>query len=116
MLIPSGDVLQNLAMPYMVRVGAIEANVSGVGARGYAVWRSATTVYVQFGKIEVVGSGTSKFCWRRTPKLLRYRRKSIEAARALAKALIAAQLRPSVKGSYQKLPPGTRIRTRRKRR
>src|SRR5688572_21576485 len=100
-------------MPHLVRVGAISQNVSKVGARGYAVWRSGATVFVLFGKIEVVGSGTSKFYWRHTPTLLRYPRRSIRAARALAKALINAQLRPNVKGSYQKLPSGTRIRIRR---
>ena len=54
-------------MPYLVRVGAIESNVSGVGSRGYAVFRSGRRVTVWFGKIEVHGSGVSRFYWYHQP-------------------------------------------------
>jgi hypothetical protein len=94
---------------YLVRIGRIESNVGKTGARGYVVKRSGTTVTVLLGKIEAIGGGTTRFYWRYHPKPHVYRRSSITAARALAKKLVDAQLRPGVKGSYHKLPPGVRI-------
>jgi hypothetical protein len=103
-------------MPYMVRVGAIDTNVSGVGSRGYAVFRSGRRVTVWFGKIEVRGSGVSRFYWCRQPSKKKHPLcKTVEQARALARDLIQEQLRDGVKGSYLKLPPNVRIRSHKRR-
>lgn len=96
-------------MAYLVRIGRIETNVGGTGARGYVVTRSGSVVTVVFGKIEAVGSGTTRFYWRHDAKPRTYRRSSIKSARALVKELVAAQLRTNARGGYHKLPPGIRI-------
>lgn len=102
-------------MPDLVRIGPIAQNASGVGARGYVVRRTGTIVIVEYGKIEVVGSGRSRFNWLRKPQLIRYARKTIASARTLARELVRDQLRPGSKGGYSRLPTGTRIRHRRTR-
>ncbi len=99
-------------MPYMVRVGAIDTNGSGVGSRGYAVFRSGRRVTVWFGKIEVRGSGVSRFYWYRQPSRKNHPLcKTVEQARVLARELIQNQLRDGVKGSYLRLPGNVRIRS-----
>src|SRR5688500_5219486 len=96
-------------MPFLVRIGRIETNVSGVGARGYAVFRVGRTVVTLFGKVEALGSGRTRFFWRRNPARKTYRCRSIEAARKLARRLIQEQLSEGVSGGYQRLPGGVRI-------
>jgi len=97
-------------MRYKVRVGVIAENATEVGARGYAVAVHGRTVVVHYGKIEVTGSGTSKFHWKRTPKPYPYPCSTPKAARAKARELVRKQLQQNSKGSYQLLPKDVRIR------
>src|SRR5688572_30076763 len=96
-------------MPFLVRIGRIDQNISGVGARGYAVFRDGRTVRFTFGKIEALGSGRTRFYWHseRTlaPKDVPYR----SGARSFARALVREQLAAGPSGGYARLPGTTRI-------
>jgi hypothetical protein len=70
---PGGLIPEGWTMVFMIRIGLIDVNMSGVGARGYAVGRSGKTVTVLFGKVEAVGKKT-RFRWAKQPKRLVYRR------------------------------------------
>lgn len=97
-------------MPYLVRIGRIDENVSGVGSRGYAVFRNGRSVTVWFGKIEAIGSGTTRFYWSREPTVKRQPAcRTIAEARNLARKLVRQQLLPNAKGRYMRLPAGIRI-------
>jgi len=50
-------------MAWFALIGNVAANKTGVGARGYQVFRRGTTIVCRFGKIEVTGGGTSRFRW-----------------------------------------------------
>lgn len=102
-------------MPYLVRVGRIDTNLSTVGSRGYAVFRKGTQVVVQYGKIEAIGRLTTRFYWCWTPNEVIHKRRSVTEAARLAARLVAKQLQPNSKGRYQKLRPGVRIRSHRRR-
>lgn len=94
---------------YLVRIGPIRSNPSGVGSRGYSVAQVGTTVTVLFGKIEAVGGATTQFRWRYRPRPKNTRCSSSQAAKALAKKLVKDQLKPNAKGSYVMLPKRVRI-------
>jgi hypothetical protein len=83
-------------VPFLVRIGRIQTNVSGVGARGYGVFRAGRTVVTLFGKVEALGSGKTRFFWRRQPGSKTYRCSSTEAARQLARRLVREQLSEGV--------------------
>lgn len=96
-------------MPYLVRIGRIDQNVSGVGSRGYAVVRTGRKVIVKFGKVEAVGGGTTRFYWVGTPARKPTTCRTIQEARVLARELVRRQRLANGKGSYHKLPAGVRI-------
>ena len=98
-------------MPFLVRIGAIEGNVSGVGARGYVVSRAGRAVQITFGKVEAVGSGRTQFYWRRKPGTKTYSCRSIAAARLLVRSIIREQLADTKSGGYHRLPAGVRIQS-----
>lgn len=91
-------------MPYFVRVGAFRGNVSGVGARGYHIFRKAQTVTVRWGAIEARPG--ARFYWRYTSeKVFRFR--SVAAAASWHAAEIK---RRSNREHYSRLPSGQSIR------
>ena len=96
-------------MPYLVRIGGIDQNLSGVGARGYGVFQKGRTVTVLYGKLEARGGRRTRFYWRSTPQEIGYRRSTIEGARALSRELVREQLLTNASGRYTKLPNGVRI-------
>ena len=96
-------------MPYLVRIGTIESNVSGVGAQGYGVFRSGRIVTVLYGKVEARGSGRTRFYWRGHPRKLTYPRSTVTRARQLSRTLIREQMLQTSSGKYTKLPKGVRI-------
>jgi hypothetical protein len=53
-------------MAYLTRVGGIPTNRSGVGARGYHVYRRGTQVHVVYGRIGMEQGRTVGFSWART--------------------------------------------------
>jgi hypothetical protein len=92
-------------MPYLVRIGAIETNVSGVGARGYAVFRSGKRVRVMWGKVIASGSLHTKIRWAHEPSSLVHPAcRSEKAARLMARRLVESMQR-----KYSLLPSGVRI-------
>ena len=58
---------------------------------------------------------TTRFYWRRKPRRIEYSCATVEAARILARKLVAQQLETNGKGSYLRLPAGVRIRSYRRR-
>jgi hypothetical protein len=40
-------------MPYLVKIGAIQTNKSGVGSRGYHIYRRSQTLVTVWGRVEV---------------------------------------------------------------
>jgi L-amino acid N-acyltransferase YncA len=97
-------------MPYLVRIGAIATNASGVGARGYAVFRSGKRVRVLWGKVIASGSLHTRFRWATEPSSRVHPTCRTEgAARFLARRIVETMQRPTVKGGYSLLPSGVRI-------
>jgi hypothetical protein len=97
-------------MTYLVRIGRIDQNISGVGSRGYAVHRKDRKVTVIFGKIEAIGRGRTRFYWCGEPTIKPHPMcKTAQLAKSLARALVQQQLLANAKGSYMRLPKGARI-------
>jgi hypothetical protein len=91
-------------MPYFVRVGVIEQNKSGVGARGYYLSRRGTVVSVTFGGIAVLGDRSFVWAWRK-PRLVTHRCRTVDLARTKYRALVDEKLREG----YARLPTGIAI-------
>jgi len=89
-------------MPYFVRVGAIHSNKSGVGSRGYQLFRRGRNVIVRWGSVKVMPG--RRFFWIYKQEK-RSHLASEMAARAELKELVEARSK-----SYSKLPRGARIR------
>jgi hypothetical protein len=91
-------------MAYFVRIGAFRGNVSGVGSRGYHIFRRAQKVIVRWGAIEVRPG--ARFYWRYAQeKVFRFRSVSAAASR------LAAEIkRRAVRERYSQLPRGQKIR------
>ena len=90
-------------MAYFVKIGPFPENWSGVGSRGYHIYRRGKTVIVRWGAIEVKSG--ARFYWRyANPKTFPF--KSEQAA----KAWLAAEIeRRESRQRYSRLPPGQRI-------
>jgi hypothetical protein len=97
-------------MPYLVRIGVIPSNVSGVGSRGYHVFRRGRTVVRRWAGVEV--TNTREFYWCQERQELRERRRSEEAARATLRRHLK---RLEDGDGYDRLPRGVRIRAPRSR-
>ncbi len=99
-------------MPFLVRIGRIDSNKSGVGSRGYAIRCVGKTVVLRWGQVDVIGgsiywggNGRVGGFWEK-----RIRRSSPAAARRYArwkkKILCTAE---TTRGGYHCLPAGARI-------
>ena len=94
-------------MPYFVKVGAIPENLSGVGARGYHLFRRGLCVVVLWGGI-VVGSGR-RFYWNsKKTQRKKFRFRSVDGAQRKVAALLAER----TSRGYSRLPAGAKIRSR----
>jgi len=91
-------------MTYFVKIGAIEENKSGVGSRGYHLFRRGSNVVARWGAIKV--SQDRKFYWCYVPQEETYTFRSEQAAREEIQQL--AQHRVEQKG-YSRLPAGAKI-------
>ena len=90
-------------MPYFVRVGAIRSNLSGVGARGYHIFRRKRKVIVRSGAIEV--RARARFFWRYVAE----RAYSFRSERDAMTWLAAEIYRRVALRRYSRLPKGHRI-------
>lgn len=96
-------------MPYLTRVGHIPLNKTGVGARGYHVYRRGKSVRVIWGAIEVERRQTVRICWARATAQRDYRYRTESAA---ADALQQIVEEKELKG-YVRLGVGAKIHSRR---
>ena len=102
-------------MPYFIRIGRIEENVSKVGSRGYLLYRTGSYVVHRWGAIEVIGR---RFYWcnwaavrKHGTKIRKF--KSIQAARDyLRKEKLRRCSDREYDERYHCLPPGAIIRAR----
>lgn len=92
-------------MAYFVKVGAIPSNKSGIGSRGFHIYRRGSHVFTVWGPVEV--RRLRLFFWAQTTQFKSYRCSSTAAAIRKRKALIEER---SEKRGYSRLPTGVRIR------
>jgi hypothetical protein len=93
------------AIPYLVQIGSVPENKTGVGSRGYHVYRRGTRVRVVWGPVCTLRGRSVKVVWERTTMHKDYRRSNERAATALVKDIVAERLREG----YSLLPVGARI-------
>lgn len=88
-------------MPYFVRIGAIKSNQSGVGARGYHLFRRGRTIITRWGAVAVLPGRAFRWIWRREKTYLM-------RSEAAAKSSYQRRLRER-SASYDRLPVGASI-------
>lgn len=104
-------------MPYLVRIGRIDTNKSGVGSRGYQIVCRGKSVVLRWGQVDVIGG--SIYWGGDGPRRNRYsqmtvRRSSAAAARRFARWKKGILCTPgTTRGGYHCLPTGSRIYLRR---
>jgi hypothetical protein len=92
-------------MPYLVKIGAIRTNKSGVGSRGYHIYRRSHRVITVWGRVEVKPRG-KRFYWASTTQYKEVSYPSIPAALERMKALVDQRIQGE---KYSLLPRGARI-------
>jgi hypothetical protein len=90
-------------MPYFVKIGAMPGNKSGVGSRGYQLFRRGRVVIARWGGVTV--DPGRKFYWRSLQEK-RYRHRSEAEAKLDLQTRIADRI--DIDG-YSRLPTGARI-------
>src|SRR5450755_3364898 len=53
-----------LAMPYLIYIGANEANRAGTSSKGYWIYRRGFDVVARWGPIDSMGARGARFRWR----------------------------------------------------
>lgn len=91
-------------MAYFVRVGVISENKSGVGARGYQLYRRGSSVITRWGGVEVTTKRS--YFWAVTPQEKIYRCRTPELARLKCAELATRRVGEE---KYQRLPSGAKI-------
>jgi hypothetical protein len=92
-------------MAYLTFVGYVPENLTGLGARGYHVYRRGKKVRVVWGPVTTVRTQTVGFIWERTTQHKIHRCRTVREAVALRNRLVEDQ----EDQGYTRLPPGTRI-------
>jgi hypothetical protein len=92
-------------MAYLVLVGKIPTNKSGVGCRGYHAFRRGRVVRTVWGPIEVKRGRGVKFAWTQSTEYKDFRCASVTAAKARLAAIVQARQREG----YSNLGRGNRI-------
>jgi hypothetical protein len=92
-------------MAYLCRVGPNTANLSGVEARGYRIFRRGTKVRVVWGPIGIDRGRQISFYWCRSTVYTEYRRRTVKEAQKLLRNIMEFQIQQG----YFKLPPGSHI-------
>lgn len=93
-------------MPWFVKVGAFPGNRSGVGARGWRIWRRGAVIHRQWGRVNVVNGA---FFWAREPQRREDPFPTIEEARRFMAVRVGEQEHCGQDGAYDRLPEGVRI-------
>lgn len=91
-------------MAYFVNVGPFPENWSGVGSRGYQLFRRDCTIVTRWAGIEVTPK--REFRWCHKPKEKIYKFKSVLAAKEEMRKMIRHRI--EVEG-YSRLPAGIKI-------
>lgn len=91
-------------MAYFARIGAIRQNKSGVGARGYQLFRRGRQIMARWGSVKVAPG--RKFSWAYGPQEKKYRYASEQAAREAMQELIKRRVESE---GYSRLPAGSKI-------
>jgi hypothetical protein len=89
-------------MPYFVQLGPIASNQSGVGSRGYQLFRKGCTIITRWGPVEVRPG--RRFFWVHRQERC-YPMRSERLAREEYHRRLAARV-----VSYKRLPKGVQIR------
>ncbi len=92
-------------MPYLSQIGSIPQNTTGIGSRGYHVYRRGTRVRVVWGPVDVIRGRSVRLAWSQTTMHKDYRCRSVPAAKATLLAIVDDRLREG----YTRLMPGARI-------
>jgi hypothetical protein len=92
-------------MAYLIKAGHIPQNRSGVGARGYHVYRRGCHVHVVYGRIGTDQRRTVGFVWARTTQHKIHKCRTV--GRAVAKRLQLVE--EHLAEGYSRLPVGHRI-------
>jgi hypothetical protein len=90
-------------MAYFVRIGAVPTNQSGVGSRGYQIFRRGKVVTVRWGPVEVRPG--RRFFWRGTSEK-RFPYRSEQSARNWCDEEIRRRIE---RERYSRLPLGQKI-------
>ena len=95
-------------MPYFTRIGRIDGNKTGVGSRGYHLYRRGNRVLRRWGRIDVTHR-KHPFMWagRNLPQQLVERDKNSVLAAKRVKAL--ARWLQGTRMGYESLPSGQKI-------
>jgi hypothetical protein len=92
-------------MAYLVKIGAIHTNKSGVGSRGYHIYRRAQRIVTVWGRVEVKPRG-KRFYWASTTQHKELSCRSVTAAIERLKTLVEQRIQ---REQYSLLPRGARI-------
>ena len=95
-------------MPYFIKIGFIEGNISGYGQRGYHCFRRGNTLVRRWGAVEAHRS--YKVHWRSKPQEKQQQFPNARAARAALDKRISLILN----GGYSRLPAKKKILPRRR--
>ncbi len=90
-------------MPYFVKIGPIKRNKSGVGARGYYMFRRSKSVLTRWGAVRVEPGRKFYWCSIRE-KIYKYstEKKAYDAMLELLQERVTRK-------KYNQLPPGIKI-------
>jgi hypothetical protein len=91
-------------MPYFVKIGPMPRNKSGVGSRGFHIYRRGANVRCVWGAVEVRPG--RQFFWAHTTQHRIWRCASVAAAVRKTRLLSDERVR---KDGYARLPVGARI-------
>ncbi len=91
-------------MPYFVKIGAIKQNVSGLGSRGYHLFRRNKYIIARWGSLQVAPG--PKFCWCCKPQEKKYKYRTESDARIALTEFIRLRIE---REGYSRLPARGKI-------
>jgi hypothetical protein len=103
-------------MAYFISIGRFKGLKSGVGSRGWQIWRRGKAVRVRWGPIDVLRGYPKRFVWAAECEPNRYTFRTEKAAREERQRRIRQKTTGTL-GSrdsvYQPLPKGQKIHAKR---
>jgi hypothetical protein len=91
-------------MAYFVKIGSIPTNKSGVGSRGYQLFRRGRYIVVRWGAVEVIKPRRFYWCYKPQEKI--YSCKSALAAKEEMREMTRHRIENE---GYSALPVGAKI-------